>query len=248
MNFQNLRLPERGQSIDESMVLFKGRSSIKQYNPMKPIKRGYKLWCRSDMTGYIYEFDVYQGKNGETEKDGLGLGGSVVKKFTKSLWGKNYVVTFDNYFSSPDLMDFLKSKDVYACGTVRPVRKGLPDLARNKSLARGQFDFRTTPQGLIYVKWRDNRCVHFLSNFHGTEPVVLQRTQRDGSKIEVSAPNAVADYNSKMGGVDKADMLRSIYDLDRKSRKWWHRLFFAMVEMALVNAYVLYCELNEKSL
>lgn len=32
-------------SIDESMILFKGRSSLKQYNPMKPIKRGYKLWC-----------------------------------------------------------------------------------------------------------------------------------------------------------------------------------------------------------
>ena len=31
-------------SIDESMILFKGRSSLKQYNPMKPIKRGYKLW------------------------------------------------------------------------------------------------------------------------------------------------------------------------------------------------------------
>ena len=28
-------------SIDESMILFKGRSSLKQYNPMKPIKRGY---------------------------------------------------------------------------------------------------------------------------------------------------------------------------------------------------------------
>ena len=30
-------------SINESMILFKGRSSLKQYNPMKPIKRGYKI-------------------------------------------------------------------------------------------------------------------------------------------------------------------------------------------------------------
>lgn len=40
-------------SVDESMILFKGRSSIKQYNPMKPIKRGYKLWCLGDQSGYI---------------------------------------------------------------------------------------------------------------------------------------------------------------------------------------------------
>ena len=50
-------------SIDESMILFKGRSSLKQYNPMKPIKRGYKLWVRADMDGYISKFDVYQGRN-----------------------------------------------------------------------------------------------------------------------------------------------------------------------------------------
>ena len=50
-------------SIDESMILFKGRSSLKQYNPMKPIKRGYKLWVRADMDGYISKFDIYQGRN-----------------------------------------------------------------------------------------------------------------------------------------------------------------------------------------
>jgi len=38
-------------SIDESMILFKGRSTLKQYNPMKPIKRGYKLWCLADQQG-----------------------------------------------------------------------------------------------------------------------------------------------------------------------------------------------------
>ena len=50
-------------SVDESMILFKGRSAIKQYNPMKPIKRGFKLWSLADMDGYLYHCEVYQGKN-----------------------------------------------------------------------------------------------------------------------------------------------------------------------------------------
>lgn len=33
----------RQLSVDESMIKFKGRSTLKQYNPIKPIKRGYKL-------------------------------------------------------------------------------------------------------------------------------------------------------------------------------------------------------------
>lgn len=43
-------------SVDESMIRFKGRSTLKQYNPIKPIKRGYKLWCIADQKGYILNF------------------------------------------------------------------------------------------------------------------------------------------------------------------------------------------------
>ena len=36
MNYMKLYNVSRQVSIDESMILFKGRSSLKQYNPMKP--------------------------------------------------------------------------------------------------------------------------------------------------------------------------------------------------------------------
>ena len=45
--------PHRKVSIDEAMVGFKGRSSLKQYMPMKPTKRGYRIWCLCDSSnGY----------------------------------------------------------------------------------------------------------------------------------------------------------------------------------------------------
>jgi hypothetical protein len=55
--------PSRFLSIDESMVAFKGRSSLKQYMPLKPIKRGFKVFviCWS-VTGYMLNFQVYEGK------------------------------------------------------------------------------------------------------------------------------------------------------------------------------------------
>ena len=66
-NYVKLYNVSQKLSIDESMILFKCRHSIKQYCPKKPIKRGYKLWMRADMDGYISRFDVYQGKNSGTE-------------------------------------------------------------------------------------------------------------------------------------------------------------------------------------
>lgn len=56
--------PGRNLSVDESMIRFKGRSSIKQYMPMKPIKRGFKVWvCACSSTGYVCNFQIYEGKS-----------------------------------------------------------------------------------------------------------------------------------------------------------------------------------------
>jgi hypothetical protein len=52
------------------MVKFKGRYSLKQYQPLKPIKRGVKIWERCDSrTGYVYDFNIYSGKE-EKSSDG----------------------------------------------------------------------------------------------------------------------------------------------------------------------------------
>lgn len=62
-NFQNEHTPSAHQAIDENEIRFKGGSSLKQYQPMKLIKRGYKVWCRADSeTGCLLEFQVYEGK------------------------------------------------------------------------------------------------------------------------------------------------------------------------------------------
>ena len=83
-------------SIDEAMVGFKGRSSLKQYMPMKPTKRGYKVWCRCDAkTGYMCDFQVYCGASGPSEHS---LGTKVVLDLAKTLFGKGYHLYF-NHFS-----------------------------------------------------------------------------------------------------------------------------------------------------
>ncbi|KAJ8950040.1 hypothetical protein NQ314_008046 [Rhamnusium bicolor] len=48
-----------------------------------------------------------------------------------------------------------------------------------------------------------------------------------------------------MGGVDKADMLKSRYEVDRKSKKWWHRIFFYFLDLCVVNAYIIYKSRSE---
>ena len=74
--------PGKEVSIDEAMISFKGRSSLKQYMPLKPVKSGIKVWGRADVC-YISAFQVYTGKSGDSTEHGLGA--RVVKDLTEDL-------------------------------------------------------------------------------------------------------------------------------------------------------------------
>ena len=140
---------------------------------------------------------------------------------TMDLHNKNHQVYFDNYFTSVPLLEYLKENGVDACGTVRAVCKALP-VGPENDLDCGEADYRVSEDGLVLFKWQDNKPVLVLSNFHGAELSSVQRTQKDGSKLELPCPVAVRDYNQNMEGVDKADMLCAVQGLNRKSKKWWH--------------------------
>lgn len=242
-NFQENYRPSEKIAIDESMVKFKGRNYLKQYMPKKPIKRGYKIWMKCAESGYCLDFDVYTGKQGtEVETD---LGGRVVRQFCSNLKGKFHKVYFDNYFNSYQLeVDLLKDQ-ILACGTVNSTRKYLPKLKDDKELQRGQHDYRISDTNVSVLKWKDKRSVFILSNYHDPRNVGnVTRRERDGSTAEISCPEAIKDYNANMNFVDKFDQLKSCYSIDRKSHKWWHRIFFHFLDCCVVNSFLIYKELR----
>ena len=51
---------------------------------------------------------------------------------------QNYHAFFDNFFSSPILLEHLLAQQTYACLTVRCVRKDLPPCAKNKLRQPGE--------------------------------------------------------------------------------------------------------------
>ena len=114
-------------------------------------------------------------------------------------------------------------------------------------MKHGDFDYQSTPGGITVYKWMDTKPVHFISNYHGVSPSTVDRKTKDGTKDTVTCPSVVSDYNKHMGGVDKHDKLRQLYGTGRKSKKWWHRLFFGLLDMIVINANVVYQEQADKS-
>lgn len=50
----------------------------------------------------------------------------------------------------------------------------------------------------------------------------------------------IKDYNKSMGFVDKADMIKTTYEVDRKRKKWWLRLLWHFVDVAIVNSFIIF--------
>ena len=130
--FAEVYHPHKEVAVDEAMIKFQGRSSLKQYMPKKPIKRGIKVWVLGDsQTGYFSKFDIYCGKGSSPEKN---LGTRVVKTLTEPLKWKFHHVYLDNFFTSEQLMIELEEDGVYACGTARKDRKGFPEQLKKVNL------------------------------------------------------------------------------------------------------------------
>ena len=115
---------------------------MNQYMPLKPTKRGFKVWERADsVTGYMCDFEVYTGKADTPEKY---LGEKVVKKLTRPLVVGNYHTYCDNFFTTVKLFEDLLEDGVYACGTFRRDRRGVPKALKKPGNCHLQTDKSNT--------------------------------------------------------------------------------------------------------
>ena len=165
-NFLHEYSPGENQSVDEAMIKFKGRTTLKQYMPKKPIKRGIKMWFRADSkSGYMSNFDIYVGRSGkETEQN---LWYAVVTRLCQAIYGRWHRVYFDNFFTSLSLVVELFCNKTLSCGTVRSGKcnfsKELFDKAITKNMNRG--DYVEKSKGLIkMITWLDNKPVYIVSS------------------------------------------------------------------------------------
>lgn len=207
--------------VDEQIVPFKGKSSLKQYNPKKPHKWGYKVFVLCDSNGLIHNFEVYTGTIFPApEKPDIGASGNIVIRLASVIpRHKNHLLFFDSWFTSIQLLNLLQTDGIPCMGTVRKDR--LPGLAFTsdktmKKKGRGTFeeyDAKIDDVKVTALKWFDNESVHLVNTLYRSQPMdTVERFDRKTKlKINVYRPAIVKQYNKCMGGVDLLDGLIAYY-------------------------------------
>ncbi|POM67279.1 Hypothetical protein PHPALM_16759, partial [Phytophthora palmivora] len=161
---------------------------------------------------------------------------------TKLPW--RLVVT-DRFYTSVKLALELLHRKMYL--TVPP--QGTIKLAQNKRF----------PQ-ITAAMWMDRTPVHLLTSGGSRQTTTVSKCNYviadvrriHGDMQPIPAPELVRDYHRWMGGVDVHDQLRMqrySVQLCYKTRKYYKTLFLGLLDMALVNAYIVFRhhkKLNDK--
>ena len=118
-------------------------------------------------------------------------------------------------------------------------RRGVPAKIKEvKHTKKGDMALTNNSEILI-LKWRDNRDVHMITTIH--DGSMVQSGKRDiqtGAPILKPAP--VVAYNKYTGGVDRSDQMLQYTAFKRKTIKWWKKAFFHLMDLLVLNAYILY--------
>lgn len=234
--FVDVYTPSKEVSVDESLLLWKGRLSFMQFIRINRARFGIKSYILSEAkSGYIWKLIVYVGNEiGLMNRTTYGHGTNVVLTIMDGLLDKGYAVYTDNFYYSPELALALNVRKTDLVGTVRSGRKGLPKNVVKTKLEKGESVVSIESKSrVMYVKWADKREVSLLSTCHEHN---YKEVTRRGKAVTV--PEIVNDYNIFMGGVDRVDQMLSAYPIERKKQRiWYKKRFRHLLNMSIYNAH-----------
>ena len=127
--------------------------------------------------------------------------------------------------------DTLSKDQIYVVGTIQQRAKDFPASLKGIKLAKGEY-CATTVGDIRYFAFRDRKVVSFATNvFPETMSDSVVRVQSDGTLKHQSVPPLLPAYNKYMGGVDRTSQMCKVYGYDRKSKRYWLRLLFHLLDV-----------------
>lgn len=183
------------------------------------------------MGEYIY---IYTGKLPDAVPEKR-QGQRVVLDLVKDLKGRN--ITCDNFFTTLNsAMELLKRKSTI--GTVRSNQTFQPAAMKQEIRRRPVFSSN------FYFHENVSLVQYAPKTFKNVTIMSSLRHSKTTSTGEKKLPEMIAFYNQPKTGVDTLDQMVGSYTTKRKTNRWPFALFGNMIDVAGVNAYVLWNEAN----
>lgn len=152
---------------------------LRQYMPNKPHKWGVRLFVLCCTNGFAHRFEVYNGAGDNVVLPGLpdlGATANVVVRLSQTIPDfAHHILYFDNFYTCVPLLVYLRTRGIYALGTIREKRipfNKLPSDGDVKREERGysiEYSGRAHGVDVNVVLWKDNKNVRLASTYVGVE-------------------------------------------------------------------------------
>ena len=223
-NFQKFYELGQNITIDESLLLFKGRNSMKFYIPMKPHKWGFKIHCLCDSdTHYLYNMLFDPGKSGKDFiylDDSSSISESIVLRLLSCVNDRKQRNLFcDGWYSSISLMKKLSNMGYLVTTVLRSGSKEIPSKLKLKGYDKAYND------EILIQKYEGKKTILFATNYD----------------IEIEKLRNI--YNIKNRGVDTFDHYLEISSIQRRTLKWYKKIIMFGIDASIINSKII-CELK----
>lgn len=193
--FQEVYVPAHNISIDEFLLMWKGRLGFKQYIPLKRARFGVKSFMLCEDSSYTFSFKIYTGKeNVAPRAQELSLSERVVVDLMQPLLQKAYHLYTDNWCTSLPLYRYLCRQGTLACGTVQSNRKGFPEQVKSAQLRRDEL-IACRSDELLAIKFKVKKVVFMLNTIHD-DSVVHRPDRRHQISARQSQPVLLTTTNT----------------------------------------------------
>ena len=179
---------------------------------------------------------------------------NVFVKLMGRFLNQGYHLFVDNFYTSVTLFKHLFTAGVPATGTIMETRRDFPPILKNgkawaKKEKRGSMRWHRDPPCLA-LQWVDNKVVSMLTTIdNANDRVQVSRKSKTAgvwSTKVVPQPKTISNYNKYMNAVDRSDQILATNNVLRKCMRWWKTLFFHLIDIAVVNSFILFKEHQAK--
>ena len=131
--------------VDESLVLFKGRLSFRQFIRTKRARFGIKIYQLCTSSGVLLDFLIYHGNSAAelTQLPDFLTTEKIPITLLQPYLNNGHILFTDNFYTTPRLAQYLLLNGTALVGTVRPNRKNFPKMLSSTSLGKGVAEFFT---------------------------------------------------------------------------------------------------------
>lgn len=243
-----LRIPSDLLSLDETLYPYRGRISIKQYNPNKPAKYGLLYRSISDAEKpYTYNTLPYAGKPHNITPQSEYVTGTdnytkyLVKGLERQVNIKGRNLSIDRYFTSVTIAEWLLNRGLTVVGTLRHDRRGIPEGIKKVT---GRDDKSTK---YFYCEGIKSIMVSYaIKKKTGWKNVLVLSSMHKNVKItqdERRKPDVISFYDHTKGGVDIMDQMAGVFTTRCKTRRWTMNALSYVLDTVRTNANTLWNEM-----